>query len=96
MQIDDQMTVRAREQMQIRRWQASWPPEMPRSVEAGSAKGEILRYAREHNIDLIVLAAVSAMACRYCSTVPRIGTALARPATCWRCACADMRQAGRR
>jgi universal stress protein A len=54
MQIDEQMMVRARAQMQALAAELGLPPDSG-SVEAGNAKSEILRYARERNSDLIVL-----------------------------------------
>ncbi|MFI4869236.1 MAG: universal stress protein [Steroidobacterales bacterium] len=53
-QIDEQMLVRTRAQMQALARELGLPPDAG-SVEAGSAKSEILRYAREQNSDLIVL-----------------------------------------
>ena len=59
MQVDEQMMVRTREQMQALAREFGLPSgagsvEAGR-VEAGSAKNEILRHAREQNSDLIVL-----------------------------------------
>jgi universal stress protein A len=54
MQIDGQMMVRSRQQMQALASELGLPPNAG-SVEAGNAKSEILRYAREQNSDLIVL-----------------------------------------
>ncbi len=53
-QVDEQMMARARAQMQALARELGLPSEAG-SVEAGSAKSEILRYAREQNSDLIVL-----------------------------------------
>jgi universal stress protein A len=53
-QIDDQMMLRNRERMAALLLELGLPQDAG-SVEAGNAKGEILRYAREHNADLIVL-----------------------------------------
>jgi len=53
-EIDDQMLARAREQMLALASEFGLPPSAC-SVEAGSTRGEILRYARERNIDLIVI-----------------------------------------
>jgi len=54
MQIDDQIIARAQAQIQSLARELGLPPSAG-SVEAGSAKMEILRYAREQNSDLIVL-----------------------------------------
>lgn len=54
MQIDDQMLARARSQIITLAAELGLPPDSA-TVEAGSAKSEILRYARERNADLIVL-----------------------------------------
>jgi universal stress protein A len=54
MQIDEQMMVRTRAQMQALTRELGLPPDAG-TVEAGSAKSEILRHAREQNSDLIVL-----------------------------------------
>jgi universal stress protein A len=54
MQIDDQIMSRAQEQIQNLARELGLPPDAC-SVEAGSAKFEILRYAREQHSDLIVL-----------------------------------------
>jgi universal stress protein A len=54
MQIDQQMTTRAQKQMEKLVLELGLPPEAGH-VESGSVQGEILRYAREFNIDLIVL-----------------------------------------
>jgi len=54
MQIDEQMMVRTREQIAALALELGLPPDAG-SVEAGSAKSEILRYARELSSDLIVL-----------------------------------------
>jgi universal stress protein A len=54
MQIDDQMMTRARQQMQNLLRELGLPPDAG-SVEAGSVKSEVLRYAREQHSDLIVL-----------------------------------------
>jgi universal stress protein A len=54
MQIDQQMMARASQQMQALTRELGMPPEAG-SVESGSAKNEILRYAREQGSDLIVL-----------------------------------------
>jgi universal stress protein A len=56
MQIDDQIIERARVQIATLAQELGLPAGSG-SVEAGSAKGEILRHAREHNCDLIVLGA---------------------------------------
>lgn len=53
-QVDEQMMARTRAQMQALARELGLPSEAG-SVEAGSAKSEILRYAREQNSDLIVL-----------------------------------------
>jgi universal stress protein A len=53
-QLDEQMMARNRERMTALLLELGLP-ENAGSVEAGSAKAEILRYAREHNADLIVL-----------------------------------------
>lgn len=53
-QIDDQMMARAREQIVALAHELGLPPESTR-VEAGSAKAEILRCAREEQIELIVI-----------------------------------------
>lgn len=54
MQVDEQMMVRTREQMRALAHELGLPSGAG-AVEAGSAKSEILRYAREQNSDLIVL-----------------------------------------
>lgn len=54
MQIDDQLIARATKQMRALAEKLGLAPDAG-SVEAGSAKGEILRYARELGCDLIVL-----------------------------------------
>jgi universal stress protein A len=54
LQIDQQMLVRTRAQMQALTRELGLPPDAG-TVEAGSAKNEILRHARERNSDLIVL-----------------------------------------
>jgi universal stress protein A len=54
MQIDQQMTTRALKQMEKLLQDLGLPPEAGH-VESGSVKGEILRYARELNSELIVL-----------------------------------------
>jgi universal stress protein A len=54
MQIDQQLTVRARKQMEKLLLDLGLPPDAGH-VESGSVKGEILRYARELDCDLIVL-----------------------------------------
>jgi universal stress protein A len=54
MQIDDQRIERARKQIAALAQELGLPPDAA-SVEAGSAKGEILRHAREQGSDLIVL-----------------------------------------
>jgi universal stress protein A len=54
MQIDEQMMARMRAQMETLARELGLPPNAG-SVEAGSAKSEILRYAREQGSDLIVL-----------------------------------------
>lgn len=53
-QVDEQMMARARSQMQALLSELGLPLEAG-SVEAGSAKSEILRCAREQRSDLIVL-----------------------------------------
>jgi universal stress protein A len=53
-QIDDQLMTRARNQIAALAAELGVPKESA-SVEAGSAKSEILRYARQQNSDLIVL-----------------------------------------
>jgi universal stress protein A len=53
-QIDDQMMARARLQMAALATELGLPPNST-TVEAGSAKSEILRHARAQNVDLIVL-----------------------------------------
>lgn len=53
-QIDDQMMTRSRSQIALLAQQLGLPVEAA-SVEAGNAKSEILRTARERNIDLIVI-----------------------------------------
>lgn len=53
-EIDDQMMARAREQMLALATELGLPAAAC-SVEAGSTRGEIVRCARERNIDLIVL-----------------------------------------
>jgi len=53
-QVDDQLLSRARRQLQELAVQLGLPPEAG-NVETGSAKAEILRYAREQHIDLIVI-----------------------------------------
>jgi universal stress protein A len=54
MQIDDQIIDRARTQIEALALELGLPAGAG-SVEAGSAKSEILRHAREQNCDLIVL-----------------------------------------
>ncbi|MGA8709562.1 MAG: universal stress protein [Steroidobacteraceae bacterium] len=54
MQIDDQLIERARKQIAALAQELGLPADAA-SVEAGSAKGEILRQAREQACDLIVL-----------------------------------------
>jgi universal stress protein A len=54
MQIDDQMIARAQRQIDALAQELGLAPGSA-SVEAGSAKAEILRHAREHHCDLIVL-----------------------------------------
>ena len=54
MQIDEQMMMRARAQMQALALELGLPANAG-SVEIGNAKSEILRYAREQGSDLIVL-----------------------------------------
>jgi universal stress protein A len=39
----------------LRHWPRSSASRAPRRVEAGNVKSEIVRIAREHNVDLIVL-----------------------------------------
>lgn len=53
-QIDDQIIARARAQIEALAQQLGVPPSVC-NVEAGNAKSEIIRYARESNIDLIVI-----------------------------------------
>lgn len=53
-QIDDQMIARARETMASLARELGLPANAGR-VEAGNAKSEILRFAREQNCDLIVI-----------------------------------------
>ena len=53
-QIDDQMLARARSQIAALAAELGLPAESA-TVQAGSAKSEILRYAREQHADLIVL-----------------------------------------
>jgi universal stress protein A len=53
-QIDDQMLTRARQQLQELALTLGLPPDAG-SIETGTAKSEILRYAREQHIDLIVI-----------------------------------------
>jgi universal stress protein A len=53
-QIDDQMLARARTQIAALAAELGLPAESA-TVQAGSAKSEILRYAREQHADLIVL-----------------------------------------
>ena len=53
-QIDEQMMLRTREQIAALALELGLPANAG-SVEAGSAKSEILRYAREQSSDLIVL-----------------------------------------
>ncbi len=54
MQIDEQMMLRTREQIAALALELGLPANAG-SVEAGSARSEILRYARELNSELIVL-----------------------------------------
>jgi len=54
MQVDEQMMLRTRAQIAALAVELGLPPDAG-SVEAGSAKSEILRYAREQASDLIVL-----------------------------------------
>ena len=54
MPIDQQMILRTREQLAALALELGLPADAG-SVEAGSAKSEILRYAREQSSDLIVL-----------------------------------------
>lgn len=54
MQIDEQLLARARQQMETLTRELGLPPNAG-SVEAGNAKSQILRYAREQHSDLIVL-----------------------------------------
>jgi universal stress protein A len=54
MQIDDQLIARAQKQILSLTQELGLPPDAG-SVEAGSAKSEILRHAREQGCDLIVL-----------------------------------------
>jgi universal stress protein A len=53
-QIDDQMMTRSRSQIGLLAQQLGLPAEAA-GVEAGNAKSEILRIARERHIDLIVI-----------------------------------------
>jgi universal stress protein A len=53
-QIDDQIMARAGSRIAALATELGIPPDCA-AVEAGSAKSEILRYAREKNSDLIVL-----------------------------------------
>jgi universal stress protein A len=53
-QIDDQILARARSQIAALTAELGIPKDCA-AVEVGSAKSEILRYARERNSDLIVL-----------------------------------------
>jgi universal stress protein A len=53
-QIDDQMLALARRQIEALASELGLPVGAS-TVEAGSARSEILRHAREHNIDLIVI-----------------------------------------
>jgi universal stress protein A len=53
-QIDDQMMTRAQEKIVALANELGLPADAV-TVEAGSAKSEILRYARQQNADLIVL-----------------------------------------
>lgn len=53
-QIDDQMLAQARQQIEALAHELGLPPDACH-IEAGSARSEILRYAREHRIDLIVI-----------------------------------------
>ena len=53
-QVDDQMLALARRQMEALAKELGLPAGAC-SVEAGSARSEILAYAREHYIDLIVI-----------------------------------------
>jgi universal stress protein A len=54
MQIDDQIMARAQAQIEGLARELALPPKSC-NVEAGSAKAEILRHAREQKSDLIVL-----------------------------------------
>jgi universal stress protein A len=54
MQIDEQMMVRTRAQIEALARELGLPASAG-NVEIGNAKSEILRYAREQGIDLIVL-----------------------------------------
>lgn len=54
MQIDDQLIARAQKQIRSLAQELGLPPDAG-SVEAGSAKSEVLRHAREQGCDLIVL-----------------------------------------
>lgn len=54
MQIDEQLLARTRQQMETLTRELGLPPNAG-SVEAGNAKSQILRYAREQRSDLIVL-----------------------------------------
>ena len=53
-QVDDQLLTRSRRQLQELAVQLGLPPEAS-SVETGNVKSEILRYAREQHMDLIVI-----------------------------------------
>jgi universal stress protein A len=53
-QIDEQMLARARQQIETLARELGLPPEAA-SVEVGNAKSAILRQARLHNCDLIVI-----------------------------------------
>lgn len=55
-QIDDQMIARARQQIEALARELGLAANAGH-VEVGGAKGEILRYAREQNSDLIVIGA---------------------------------------
>jgi universal stress protein A len=54
LQLDQQLTTRAKKQMEKLVGELGLPPDAGH-VESGSVKGEILRYARELNSELIVL-----------------------------------------
>ena len=85
MQIDDKMhRARAVRRSPRCAQQLGLPPGSG-NVETGSAKSEILRHARQHECDLIVLGAASATGSRSCFIAPKTRCCTARPATCWPC-----------